>query len=116
VPERHAVNGNPLFGPFPDDLETAIFGLGCFWGAEKRFWQTPGVWVTAVGYAGGFTPHPTYEETCTGRTGHTEAVLVVFDPERISYADLRGRPSAPRKNGQSISRREDRAGVGERSG
>jgi peptide-methionine (S)-S-oxide reductase len=88
VSGTHAQNGNPLFGPFPENLETAIFGLGCFWGAERKFWNTPGVWVTAVGYAGGFTPNPTYEETCTGRTGHTEAVLVVFDPERIGYADL----------------------------
>jgi peptide-methionine (S)-S-oxide reductase len=108
VPERHAVNGNPLFGPFPENLETAIFGLGCFWGAEKRFWQTPGVWVTAVGYAGGFTPNPTYEETCTGRTGHTEAVLVVFDPEQITYADLLKvfwevhDPTTPNRQGNDI--------------
>ncbi|MBA3745089.1 peptide-methionine (S)-S-oxide reductase MsrA [Sporichthya sp.] len=88
VPERHAVNGNPIEGPYPEGFGVAIFGLGCFWGAERKFWQTEGAWVTAVGYTGGFTPNPTYEETCTARTGHTEAVLVVFDPAKISYADL----------------------------
>ena len=88
VPEAHFVNGNPLVGPWPDGFETAIFGLGCFWGAERVFWQTPGVHSTAVGYAGGYTPNPTYEETCSGRTGHTEAVLVVFDPAVISYEQL----------------------------
>ena len=88
VPERHAVNGNPLEPPFPDDLEQAVFGMGCFWGAERKFWEADGVFTTAVGYAGGFTPNPTYEEVCSGRTGHTEAVLVVFDPERISYETL----------------------------
>ncbi|MCU1454067.1 MAG: peptide-methionine (S)-S-oxide reductase [Acidimicrobiales bacterium] len=88
VAEAHHVNGRPLTPPFPDGMETAVFGLGCFWGAERVFWQTPGVWTTAVGYAGGFTPNPTYEETCTGRTGHTEAVLVVFDPAVISYPEL----------------------------
>jgi peptide-methionine (S)-S-oxide reductase len=88
VPERHAVNGNPLQGPYPDGFEVAIVGLGCFWGAERKFWQTEGVWVTAVGYTGGFTPNPTYEETCTARTGHTEAVLIVFDPKVISYAEI----------------------------
>ncbi|HVL80389.1 MAG TPA: peptide-methionine (S)-S-oxide reductase MsrA [Actinomycetota bacterium] len=88
VPERHEVLGNPLRGPFPDGLEQAVFGLGCFWGAERRFWQAPGVWTTAVGYAGGFTPNPTYEEVCTGRTGHTEVVLVVFDPRQTSYEEM----------------------------
>jgi peptide-methionine (S)-S-oxide reductase len=96
---RHAVTGHPLQPPFPDGIETAIFGLGCFWGAEEIFWQTPGVYTTAVGYAGGFTPHPTYEQVCTGRTGHTEAVLVAFEPPpgrdpvqagapQVTYAEL----------------------------
>ena len=80
VPERHAVSGHPLAPPYPEGLEMATFGLGCFWGAERMFWSLPGVWTTAVGYAGGYTPNPTYEEVCSGRTGHTEAVLVVFDP------------------------------------
>ena len=88
IPDRHAVNGNPIAYPFPDHLETAEFALGCFWGAERRFWQTPGVWTTAVGYAGGETPNPTYEEACSGLTGHTEAVLVVFDPKVVSYEAL----------------------------
>ena len=88
VPETHYVNGNRIVPPFPSGLATAVFGLGCFWGAERIFWQIPGVWSTAVGYAGGYTPHPTYEEVCSGRTGHTEAVLVVFDPERVSYEQL----------------------------
>jgi peptide-methionine (S)-S-oxide reductase len=88
VSAAHAVNGRPLRPPFPDGFETAVFGLGCFWGAERKFWETPGVWTTAVGYAGGFTPNPTYEETCSGRTGHTEAVLVVFDPAVVSYEEL----------------------------
>ncbi|MBD9398852.1 peptide-methionine (S)-S-oxide reductase MsrA [Pseudomonas sp. PDM11] len=88
VPEAHFVNGNPLKGPFPAGLQTAIFGLGCFWGAERRFWQQPGVWTTAVGYAGGYTPNPTYEETCSGLTGHAEVVLVVFDPKLTSYEEL----------------------------
>jgi peptide-methionine (S)-S-oxide reductase len=88
TPGDHAVLGTPLAGPYPEGFETAIFGLGCFWGAEKTFWNTPGVWTTAAGYTGGFTPNPTYEETCSGRTGHTEAVLVVFDPAKISYEQL----------------------------
>ncbi|MEN9507361.1 MAG: peptide methionine sulfoxide reductase [Actinomycetota bacterium] len=88
VPETHFVNGHPLVGPWPDGFETAVFGLGCFWGAERVFWQIPGVWSTAVGYAGGFTPNPTYEETCSALTGHTEVVLVVFDPAQVSYEQL----------------------------
>jgi peptide-methionine (S)-S-oxide reductase len=88
VPERHEVLGTPLKGPFPDGVETAIFGMGCFWGAEKVFWETPGVYTTAVGYAGGFTPNPTYEEVCSGRTGHTEAVLVAFHTEQASFEDI----------------------------
>ncbi len=88
IPDQHFVNGNPLQGPWPDGFQTAIFGMGCFWGAERKFWETPGVYSTAVGYAGGFTPNPTYDETCSGRTGHTEAVLVVFDPAAISYEQL----------------------------
>ncbi len=88
VPERHAVLGTPLKPPFPEGLEQAIFGMGCFWGAERVFWQAPGVYTTAVGYAGGFTPNPTYEEVCSGRTGHTEAVLIVFDPKVTSYDEM----------------------------
>jgi peptide-methionine (S)-S-oxide reductase len=88
VPELHAVNGNPLLPPYPDGLELAMFGMGCFWGAERMFWQAPGVHVTAVGYAGGLTPNPTYEEVCSGRTGHNEVVRVVFDPERTSYEEM----------------------------
>jgi peptide-methionine (S)-S-oxide reductase len=86
--QTHFVNGAPLKGPYPEGAQMAVFGLGCFWGAERKFWQLPGVLVTAVGYAGGPTPNPTYEEVCTGRTGHTEAVLVVFDPKQISYDEL----------------------------
>jgi peptide-methionine (S)-S-oxide reductase len=86
--ERHFVSGAPLKGPYPPGAALAMFGLGCFWGAERIFWQLPGVHVTAVGYAGGFTPNPTYEEVCSGLTGHNEAVLVIYDPARIAYADL----------------------------
>ena len=88
VPARHFVLGNPLEPPFPDGLEEAIFAMGCFWGAERKFWEADGVYTTAVGYAGGYTPNPTYQEVCSGRTGHTEAVLVVFDPKVISYEQL----------------------------
>jgi peptide-methionine (S)-S-oxide reductase len=85
---RHLVLDTPLVPPFPEGLEQAIFGMGCFWGGERLFWQLPGVYTTAVGYSGGITPNPTYKETCTGMTGHAEVVLVVFDPTRISYDDL----------------------------
>ncbi len=85
---RHYVNGTSILPPFPEGTETAVFGLGCFWGAERLFWQAPGVHTTAVGYAGGFTANATYEEVCSGRTGHTEAVLVVYDPEKTSYREL----------------------------
>jgi peptide-methionine (S)-S-oxide reductase len=88
VPERHFVNEAPLAGPFPAGLERAVFGLGCFWGAERKFWQVPGVYSTAVGYAGGHTPNPTYEEVCSGMTGHNEVVLVVFDSKLVSYEEL----------------------------
>ena len=88
VPATHFVNGRPIEPPFPEGLATAMFGLGCFWGAERKFWQTEGVWSTAVGYAGGYTPNPTYEEVCSGRTGHGEVVLVVFDPAKVSYEQL----------------------------
>jgi len=86
--DRHFVNGNPLHGPFPEHLQQAVFGLGCFWGAERRFWQTEGVYTTAVGYAGGTTEHPDYHSVCGGETGHAEVVLVVFDPQKISFDDL----------------------------
>jgi peptide-methionine (S)-S-oxide reductase len=88
IPDHHAVLGTPLQPPFPEGLETAVFGLGCFWGAERLFWQLEGVYSTAVGYAGGTTPYPTYEETCSGATGHAEVVQVVFDPAQISYGEL----------------------------
>ena len=88
VPEHHFVNGAPMRGPFEDHLQRAVFALGCFWGAERCFWQTDGVFTTSVGYAGGITPNPSYQEVCTGDTGHTEVVQVVFDPARISYAQL----------------------------
>jgi peptide-methionine (S)-S-oxide reductase len=88
VPATHFVNGNPLKPPFPEGTEQAVFGLGCFWGAERKFWQTEGVYTTAVGYAGGYTPNATYEEVCSGRTGHAEVVLVVFAPAKVSYEQL----------------------------
>jgi peptide-methionine (S)-S-oxide reductase len=88
VPERHEVLGTPLKGPFPEGVETAVFGMGCFWGAERIFWQADGVYTTAVGYAGGFTPNPTYEEVCSGRTGHAEVVLVAFEQARTSYEQM----------------------------
>lgn len=89
VPAEHFVNGNPLKGPFPQGIELATFGLGCFWGAERKFWQAgPGVFSTAVGYAAGYTPNPTYEEVCSGLTGHNEVVQVAYDPKRTSYAEL----------------------------
>ncbi|MFN3520666.1 MAG: peptide-methionine (S)-S-oxide reductase MsrA [Phenylobacterium sp.] len=86
--ESHFVNGRPLKGPYPEGLQTAVFAMGCFWGVERKFWQVPGVWVTAVGYVDGITPNPTYEEVCSGRTGHTEAVLVVYDPRVVTYEQL----------------------------
>ena len=88
VPEKHFVLDAPLTGPWPEGMEVAVFGMGCFWGAERKFWQTEGVFSTAVGYSGGYTPNPSYEETCSGLTGHTEVVLVVFDPRRLGYLDL----------------------------
>jgi len=88
VPEKHFVKGTRLTPPFPAGMELALFGMGCFWGAERKFWQVPGVYSTAVGYAAGFTPNPTYQEVCTGMTGHNEVVRVVFDPQQVSYAEL----------------------------
>jgi peptide-methionine (S)-S-oxide reductase len=88
VPATHFVNGKPLQGPFPAHLQQAVFGMGCFWGVERKFWQLPGVYTTAVGYAAGLTPNPTYQEVCSGRTGHNEVVLVVFDPALVSYEQL----------------------------
>ncbi len=88
VPETHFVNGHPLEPPYPEGMEQAVFGLGCFWGAERCFWQLDGVYTTAVGYAGGLTPNPSYEEVCTGRTGHNEVVLAVFDPKVVTYSSL----------------------------
>jgi peptide-methionine (S)-S-oxide reductase len=86
--ETHFVNGHPLKGPYPAGYETAVFALGCYWGAERKFWQVPGVWVTAVGNAGGISPNPTYEEVCSGATGHAESVLVVYDPKQVTYEQL----------------------------
>src|SRR2546429_3931536 len=91
IVDRHAVSGHAIAPPYPDGLELALFGLGCFWGAEKLFWKAPGVWTTAVGYAAGYTPNPTYEEVCTGRTGHNEVVRVVFDPKAVGYETLLAR-------------------------
>ena len=91
VTNRHHVNGHPIQPPFPPGMQQALFGLGCFWGAEKAFWQLPGVYSTAVGYAGGLTPNPTYQEVCTGLTGHNEVVLVIFDPKKIDYDELLAR-------------------------
>jgi peptide-methionine (S)-S-oxide reductase len=88
VPERHEVLGTPLRPPFPEGMERALFGMGCFWGAERIFWRTPGIYTTAVGYAGGFSPNPSYREVCSGRTGHAEVVLAVFDPTQTSYDEL----------------------------
>ena len=88
IPAAHYVNGNPLAGPFPEHLQTVIFGLGCFWGAERKFWEVSGVYTTAVGYAAGSTPNPSYEEVCTGMTGHNEVVLVVYDPAKITFDQL----------------------------
>lgn len=88
VPERHFVNGRPLAGPFPERLRRAVFGMGCFWGAERLFWSRTGVYATAVGYAGGFTPNPSYEEVCSGRTGHAEVVLAVYDPKAVALHEL----------------------------
>ena len=88
VPEQHFVLGTPLTPPWPEGMQTAVFGMGCFWGAERKFWQLPGVWSTSVGYAGGYTPNATYEEACSGRTGHAEVVLVVFDPSKVSFEEL----------------------------
>lgn len=88
VPDQHRVLGHPLVGPWPTGLESAVFGLGCFWGAEQLYWKVPGVYSTAVGYAAGYTPNPTYDEVCSARTGHAEVVLVVFDPEQVSYDEL----------------------------
>jgi len=104
----HDVLGTPLKPPFPEHLQTAVVGMGCFWGAERVFWQTPGVYTTAVGYAGGYTPNPTYEETCSGKTGHTEAVLVAFDPDQVSYEEILKRfwenhdPTQPMRQGNDV--------------
>jgi len=107
-PSDHLVLGTPPAGPYPDDHEVAIFAMGCFWGAERFYWQLPGVWTTAVGYAGGWTANPTYEETCTGRTGHTESVIVVYDPEVTSHEQLlkvfweHHDPTTPNRQGNDV--------------
>ena len=88
VPAQHFVNGRPLKGPFPEGMEQAVFGMGCFWGVERIFWQVEGVWLTMVGYAGGYTPNPTYEEVCSGMTGHNEVVMVVYEPSLVTYGNL----------------------------
>lgn len=88
VTNKHFVTGNPICPPFPESMEQALFGMGCFWGAERKFWQCPGVFSTAVGYSGGYTPNPTYEEVCTGLTGHSEVVKIIYDPAKVSYRDL----------------------------
>jgi len=106
--QTHHVNGEPIHSPFPEGTRQAVFGMGCFWGAERLFWQTEGVVTTAVGYAGGYTPNPTYEETCTGQTGHTEAVLVVYDPTMVSYDALlkvfweNHDPTTPMRQGNDV--------------
>ena len=108
VPPAHFVNGNPLTPPFPPGYQQAVFGMGCFWGAERMFWQREGVYTTAAGYAGGYTPNPTYEETCTAQTGHAEVVLVVFDPDVVSYEELlaifweQHDPTTPNRQGNDV--------------
>jgi peptide-methionine (S)-S-oxide reductase len=108
VPDSHYVNGNRIVPPFPDGMEIAYFGMGCFWGAERIFWETDGVYATAAGYAGGLTPNPTYEEVCSGRTGHTEAVIVVYDPMTVGYEELLAAfwenhdPTTPNRQGNDV--------------
>jgi peptide-methionine (S)-S-oxide reductase len=113
VPEVHAVNGNRIQPPFPDGIETAVFGAGCFWGVEKVFWETPGIYSTAAGYAGGYTPNPTYEEVCSARTGHTEVVLVAYDPSVISYYASPEQEAAARATRDAYQERLKAAGYGE---